>query len=161
MTKQHTNYVIRAYQAADIEPVMTVWRAANDLAHPFLKADFVAGVEVAIRQVYVSQAETYVLEEAGQVLGFIALLGNGIGGLFVDPKHHGQGCGRFLVDHAFALKGPLKVEVFRDNRIGRSFYERYGFEFVEDEDHLPSGQVNRKMAMPGATPERGGHDLTS
>ena len=86
MTKQDTNYVIRAYQAADIEPVMTVWRAANDLAHPFLKADFVAEVEVAIRQVYVPQAETYVLDEAGRVIGFITLLGNEIGGLFVDPR---------------------------------------------------------------------------
>lgn len=150
MTKQDANYVIRVYEPADIEPVMAIWSEANALAHPFLKADFVAEVEQAIRQIYVPKAETYVLEEAGQIIGFIALLGNEIGGLFLDPTRHGRGYGRALVDHAVGLKGPLKVEVFRDNQIGRPFYERYGFEFVEDELHAPSGQVNRKMAMLGA-----------
>lgn len=63
---------------------------------------------------------------------------------------HGQGHGQALVDHTVSLKGPLSVEVFRDNEIGRPFYERYGFEFVADALHAPSGHVSRKMAMPGA-----------
>ncbi|UXX84839.1 GNAT family N-acetyltransferase [Roseovarius pelagicus] len=141
---------IRAYHADDIEPVMAAWRGANALAHPFLATDFVAEVEQAIRNIYVPQAETYVLEVDGAVVGFIALLGAEIGGLFLDPAQHGNGYGRAMVDHAVALKGPLRVDVFRDNAIGRAFYERYGFEFVADELHEPSGQMNRTMAMPGA-----------
>ncbi|MEP4036557.1 GNAT family N-acetyltransferase [Pseudophaeobacter sp.] len=142
--------VIRAYRPEDLEPVMAVWKAANALAHPFLKKGFVAEVERSIREGFLPISETYVLEDAEQVIGFIALMGNQIGGLFLDPACHGRGYGRALVDHAVGFKGPLKVEVFRDNQIGRPFYERYGFEFVEDELHAPSGQVNRKMAMPGA-----------
>lgn len=145
-----TTYSIRPYRAGDIETVISVWQKANALAHPFLSPDFVAEVHQAMRDVYLPNAETYVLEDDGRVVGFIALLGNEIGGLFLDPSMHGKGYGRALVDHAHALKGPLKVEVFRDNAVGRSFYERYGFEFVADELHEPSGQVNRKMAMPGA-----------
>lgn len=145
-----TEATIRAYRAGDLEPVMRVWKAANAVAHPFLSAEFVAQAEKEIREIYIPMTETFVLEEEGRITGFIALLGNQIGGLFLDPSRHGKGLGRALVDHAFALKGPLKVDVFRDNSRGRKFYERYGFEFVADELHEASGQVNRSMAMPGA-----------
>ncbi|UWQ22249.1 GNAT family N-acetyltransferase [Jannaschia sp. W003] len=145
-----TSRTIRPYRAEDIEPVIDVWQRANALAHPFLSEDFVAGVHRAMRDIYLPNAETYLLEVGGTVVGFIALIGNEIGGLFLDPAMHGRGHGRALVDHAVALKGPLTVEVFRDNELGRPFYERYGFEFVGDELHEPSGHVSRKMAMPGA-----------
>jgi putative acetyltransferase len=142
--------MIREYQEADVEDIMEVWSRANAMAHPFLPVAFVTEVEHAIRNVYLGRAETFVQEKDGRVIGFIALLGNEIGGLFVDPSRHGRGHGKALVDHAVALKGPLKVEVFRDNAAGRRFYERFGFEFVADEFHEPSGHVNRRMAMPGA-----------
>ncbi len=145
-----TTGTIRPYLANDVEAVIDIWQRANALAHPFLSKDFVAEVNQAMRDVYLPNAETYVLEKGGNVAGFIALIGNEIGGLFLDPALHGQGHGRALVDHAVSLKGPLSVEVFRDNKIGRPFYERYGFDFVADELHAPSGQVSRKMAMPGA-----------
>lgn len=140
---------IREYRVRDLERVMTVWRQANALAHPFLSKDYVDQVEREVRDVYLPQSEVYVLEERGAVVGFIALAGNKIGGLFLEPSRHGKGYGRALVDHAFAIRGPLIVEVFRDNQTGRLFYERYGFDFVEDERHEPSGAIVRKMAMPG------------
>ena len=145
-----TTGTIRAYLAEDVEAVIDIWQWANALAHPFLSKVFVAEVHQAMRDVYLPNAETYVLEKGGNVAGFIALIGNEIGGLFLDPALHGQGHGRALVDHAVSLKGPLSVEVFRDDKIGRPFYERYGFDFLADELHAPSDQVSRKMAMPGA-----------
>lgn len=145
-----TTSLIRAYQPEDIEPVMTIWAAANALAHPFLETVFVVEVERSIREDFLPISETYVLEDKDQVIGFIALIGSQIGGLFLDPACHRRGYGRALVDHAVTLRGPLKVEVFRENAIGRPFYEGCGFERIEDEFHAPSGQMNRKMAMPGA-----------
>ncbi len=138
---------IRRYRAEDLEPVMAVWRRANALAHPFLTEVYVAALQQEVRDLYVPNAETYVLEEDAGVIGFIALLENEIGGLFLDPSKHGRGYGKALVDHAVAIKGPLKVEVFRDNQIGRPFYERYGFGFVTEALHEPSGQIVRKLAM--------------
>ncbi len=147
----HTSDItIRAYRSDDIESVMEVWRRGNALAHAFLTEAYVAQVERDIRDIYMPNAETYVVEVDGYVVGFIALLENEIGGLFLDPSKHGKGYGRAMVDHAVALKGPLRVNVFRDNELGRSFYERYGFQFVADEPHDASGQINRTMAMPGS-----------
>ncbi|WP_372840500.1 hypothetical protein [Phaeovulum sp.] len=43
--------------------------------------------------------------------------------MFLDPAHHGKGSGRAMVDHITSAKGPLRVEVFAQNTIGRPFYE--------------------------------------
>jgi putative acetyltransferase len=140
---------IRPFASPDTDAVMTVWRQANALAHPFLPAVFVAQTERDVRDIYLPNAESYVLEAGGEIAGFISLLGNEIGGLFLDPARHGTGLGWALVSHAMAIEGPLKVEVFKDNRIGLPFYQRCGFELVAEELHEPSGQLCLKMAMPG------------
>ena len=73
-----------------------------------------------------------------------------IGGLFLDSDHHGTGYGRQMVDHVVALKGPLRVEVFKDNKIGLPFYERYGFAPTGEGVFEPSGHKTVKMAMAKA-----------
>lgn len=142
--------MIRKYKTEDTDALIVVWGKANALAHPFLPADFVAQVAEDMRNIYLPNAETWVLEESGLTVGFIALIGNEIGGLFLDPAHIGKGYGRAMVDFAVALKGPLRVEVFKDNAVGRPFYERYGFVFEEENMHEPSGSLTYKMAMPSS-----------
>ena len=145
---------IRPYHVEDLEPVMDAWRKANAVAHPFLTEGYVSQVEREVREVYIPNAETYVIEDCGAVVGFIALLGNEIGGLFLDPSRHGRGFGRALVDYAFAIKGPLSVDVFRANEIGRPFYERYGFKLLAEERHEPTGESICKMVMACAADNR-------
>jgi putative acetyltransferase len=140
--------MIRKYKTEDTDALVSVWEKGNALAHPFLSEEFVAQVAKDMRNIYLPKAETWVLESDEQAVGFIALLESEIGGLFLDPSLIGNGYGKKLVDHAFALKGPLRVEVFKENAIGRPFYERYGFVFEEEYLHEPSGSVTCKMAMP-------------
>lgn len=142
--------MIREYTENDIDALIAIWEKANALAHPFLTTDFVAFVKDAMRNMYLPNAETWVLEEDGKPIGFIAMIGNEIGGLFLDPDHHGRGQGRAMVEHVVDLKGPLRVEVFKDNKVGRPFYERYGFEYVEEYLHEQSGAITVNMSMLGA-----------
>ena len=142
--------MIREYTANDTDDLIAIWEKANALAHPFLAADFVAFVKDAMRNMYLPNAQTWVVEDKGTPIGFIAMIGNEIGGLFLDPAHHGRGHGRAMVDHVVGIKGPLRVEVFKDNKIGQPFYERYGFAIVEEYLHEPSKALTLKMAMPGA-----------
>ena len=140
--------MIRKYEPKDTDALISIWENANAMAHPFLSKAFVAQVKEDMRNVYLPNAETWVLEVNGQPIGFIAMIGNEIGGLFLDPAQHGKGSGRAMVDHIVARKGPLRVEVFKENAIGRPFYERYGFVLEEEYLHEQSGQVTFKMAMP-------------
>ena len=84
---------------------------------------------------YLPAAETWVWEADGHVAGFLSLIDNEIGGLFVAPTLHGRGIGRALVDHARRLRGELEVEVFKANALGRAFYSACGFIEVSEGVH--------------------------
>jgi len=66
--------------------------------------------------------DTWVAELEGEVKGFIALMGNEVGAIFLQSECHGQGLGKALMDKAQKLHGDLEVEVFKENTIGRKFY---------------------------------------
>lgn len=140
-------YMIRRYRPSDVEAVIEIWEAANALAHPFLSADFVDTVRSDMRNIYLPNAETWVLELDDKTVGFISMIGIEIGGLFLEPHHHGKGLGRALVEAVVKDKGPLRVEVFANNSIGKRFYDRYGFARANEYLHEPSGQITIRMEM--------------
>jgi len=139
--------MIRKYQEHNIEIVVSIWRRASELAHPFLTKAFLDTEDGNMRNIYLKFAETWVIERQGSVVGFVALIENEIGGLFLDPSFHGQGLGRALVDKAVALKGSVKLEVFKENKIGRRFYDAYGFRQTEEFAHDKSGQATLRMTF--------------
>jgi len=143
--------MIRKYKIEDVDAVVSSWRVASELAHPFLPKEFLDQEADNVRNMYLVYAETWVTEINGSVVGFIALVDDEIGGLFLDPKYHGQGLGKAMVDKAVAEKGRhLKVEVFMENIIGRGFYETYGFTEVEEFLHEGSDQSTVRMTYERA-----------
>jgi len=139
--------MIRPFNSQDTDYLIDVWRAASALAHPFLSPDFIEQEANNMREMYLPNAKTFVFESDGSPIGFIAMIDTEIGGLFLHPNHHGKGIGRALVDHVVADLGPLKVEVFDQNAIGRRFYDRYGFVETGRYKHEPTSQMTLKLAM--------------
>ena len=92
--------MLRKYEAEDLDDVLRVWAAASEIAHPFLSDEFQATARHDIANVFLPITETWVWESNGRVVGFISMLDNEIGGLFVDPKFQRVGLGQALVDHA-------------------------------------------------------------
>lgn len=131
---------IRQYQASDLEAVLCSWETATRLAHPFMTDEFLAQERINVAEVYIPNTDTWVVEIDGNVEGFIALMGNEVGAIFLQPGFHGKGAGRALMDKAQQLHGDLEVEVFKANSIGRKFYLQYGFEQIQESLHEPTGQ---------------------
>ena len=139
--------MIRKYKGKDLEALLDVWEQASRLAHPFLDDAFFAAERKAIPDVYMPVAETWVSEREGQVIGFIAMLGNEVGGLFVMPAVHGGGTGRALMDHVSKSREFVELDVFKENRVGRKFYDRYGFKRVREHTHDQTGHVLLRMEL--------------
>jgi len=131
---------IRPYRDSDLDAVVCSWETATRLAHPFMTEEFLAQEKKNLPDLYLPNADTWVAERDGQVIGFIALMGNEVGAIFLQPKYHGQKIGKALMDKAQALHGDLEVEVFSTNVIGRQFYTQYGFQFLAEKMHEPTGQ---------------------
>ena len=133
--------VIRKYVETDLEDLLFAWEDASKVAHPFLSEEFLATERYNIPNVYLPNAETWVVEQNNRVIGFIALIGNEIGAIFVRTDCHGTGAGRALMDKAKQLHEDLEVDVFEANNIGRKFYAACGFTFLSKSVHEATGQA--------------------
>lgn len=132
-------YRIRQYTGADLNGVLSSWENASKIAHPFLPKAFLDRERYNIPNVYMPNADTWVADINGVVVGFIALLGNEVGAIFVEPEHQGAGVGKALMDKAREIHGDLEVEVFARNSIGRKFYSGYGFKPLIEKVHEATG----------------------
>jgi putative acetyltransferase len=131
---------VRQYVDSDLNTVLSSWEAATRLAHPFMTDEFIAQERKNVAEIYLPNTDTWVVELNGVVEGFIALMGNEVGAIFLQPECHGKGAGKALMDKAQEIHGDLEVEVFKENSIGRNFYSRYGFSLLEEKLHEPTGQ---------------------
>ena len=133
--------MIRKHKEQDLEQIMNIWYQSSTAAHPFLDKAFVEKVKSDMRNIYIPNSETWVFEQNNLVVGFISMIGNEIGGLFVLPDNQAKGIGTQLVNFIAKETKVLEVEVFEKNTIGRAFYGKYGFNLINEYKHDESGEV--------------------
>lgn len=139
--------MIRAFGEEDLEELLDVWYRASLIAHSFLSQEFLTVERREIADVWLPMAETMVYEADGRVVGFLALIGNEVGAVFVDPDYQGRGIGRSLMDRARESRQFLELDVFEANAVGRGFYDAYGFELVGRHIHEASGQPELRLRL--------------
>jgi GNAT superfamily N-acetyltransferase len=91
----------------------------------------------------IANGQVIVADMEGIIVGFAAVVGGELDGLFVEPDLWGQGIGRALVDAATheARKRGLALRVIA-NPSARRFYESCGF-IIEGEAQTRFGQALR------------------
>lgn len=122
--------MIRQARSTDFDTMAAIWLEASKAGHPFLGEAVLLKQLTLVRDVYFPQAESWVAEEYDTVVGFIGMLGNHIGGLFIRPREYRRGIGRKLVGHAASRLGQLTVEVYERNPGAIAFYASCGFVLV-------------------------------
>ncbi len=133
-------HTIRQYKESDLECVLSSWENASRIAHPFLTENFLAQERKNIPELYLPNADTWVIDIDNIVAGFIALIGNEVGAIFLQPEHQGKKLGKLMMDKAQELQGDIEVEVFKKNTIGRNFYAQYGFKLMKEKLHEATGE---------------------
>jgi len=81
------------------------------------------------------------IDEAGNAIGFMGLVGETMESLFVAGEQQGRGAGSALVQHALQRSSVLKTVVNEQNEAALGFYRHIGFAVVgrspTDEDGRP------------------------
>ena len=137
--------MIRPYHPTDSDAVLDLWLRASILAHDFVPESFWREQLPAMRELYLPQAETLVLEEKGQVLGFASLHEQRLAALFVNPDAQGRGLGRRLLDDAKSRRDSLELGVYRANARAVAFYRAGGFVTLNETRAPHTGQPELTM----------------
>jgi putative acetyltransferase len=137
--------MIRSYRETDLEDIMTIWYEAQHIAHPFLSTDFVDDVKIMMIEKFIPDSKTWVYEDQGQIVGFIAMMNNEIGGLFISPNEQSKGIGGLLLTYVSKFHDQLEVEVFDKNNIGKPFYLKQGFKTSSEYFHEITNQKVLRM----------------
>lgn len=119
---------VRPAMPADGPRLLQIWLDASRVGHSFLAEATLQEQLPKLRDVYIPHADNWVAVEACTIHGFIGMVENHVGGLFVAPEAHRRGVGRLLVEHAAERLGELTVEVYEQNESACSFYRACGFE---------------------------------
>lgn len=121
---------IRRARPADAPLLLALWERSVRATHHFVTDEDIALYRPLVERFLADPStDLWVIADAADVpLGFLALAGQAIDALFLEPSHRRRGFGRQLVAHAQHLRpGALTVEVNEENESARRFYESLGF----------------------------------
>ncbi len=128
--------VLRPAVPSDAAAVADVWLRSSAAALPSVRRAH-TDEEVAgwIRDVLLPSSDSWVAEVDGAVVGVLALSEGWIDQLYLHPDHRGRGIGdRFVALAKERQPAGLQLWTFQVNAPARRFYERHGFEAVEETD---------------------------
>ena len=80
-----------------------------------------------IRDIVLPRQQVTVAEAGSAIVGFIAVGGDWVEQLYLDPARTGQGRGSRLLIDSTATLPIVKLHCFQANTGARRFYERHGF----------------------------------
>lgn len=114
-------------------------------AHHFIDGAYWQSKQKDMRSVYLPMAESYVLENEGEIAGFISVVQHLLAALFMHPDHQGKGYGRALMEYVKERVPKLELKVYKDNENAIHFYERQGFSVLEETVDEETGQAEFVM----------------
>lgn len=125
---------IRSPHSAEIDVVVEVWNATKRHTYDFLPLEQGRTLEedgAFFRAHVLPRCDLWVAEEAGKILGFMALAGSYVDRLYVRPDAQRRGVGLALLLKAQA-RSPLGLELHthQKNAKARAFYEKHGLRAV-------------------------------
>ncbi|MDQ0206525.1 N-acetyltransferase [Alkalicoccobacillus murimartini] len=137
--------MIRPLESNDVEQVVAIWLESSLQAHYFIADAYWQDQQAAMRDEYIPQSETLVLEENRVVLGFVSLVDEQIAALFVDVNAQGKGYGKHLLQEVQKHKKSLSLQVYKKNKKAIQFYQNQGFKKIEDQIDSATGEEEYVM----------------
>lgn len=141
---------IRPMRAADAAEVARFYHDIRRDTVPVIHS--VEDIENWLVEARIPRGSSYVLEQEGQLLGWVDVVPGELDQLYLRRGSTGQGLGKLLLDFAKRQSpGGLELFTFQVNSGARRFYAREGFVEIEwgDGSQNEEGQPDVKMSWPG------------
>lgn len=143
MSKPAETFSLRRAEPEEQEELEQLMARAS-LELPDYREQLIANPDmIHVPPAQIANGQVIVADMDGAVVGFAAVVGGELDGLFVEPDLWGQGIGRALIDAATheARKRGLALKVIA-NPSARRFYESCGFS-IEGEERTRFGPALR------------------
>ena len=125
---------IRAAQKSDLTSIIEIYNNSklDELRFESKMFELLPLEQDCKRYEQLLESDIYVYEDK-KMLGYGALYGNEIRGLFVHPLARGKGVGSSLFEHLIKLaKEPTRLYVAKANIPAKRIYERFGFRVTRE-----------------------------
>ena len=119
--------VIRPATGDDIDEMVGIWLVSSRLAHGFIPFEFWQSHVDDMKNVYLPQSDSFVIESDGVIVGFLSLLADGLEALFISPECQKQGYGKRLLQFAKTRSAHLSLCAYKENANAVGFYSSQGF----------------------------------
>ncbi|MFQ7287698.1 MAG: N-acetyltransferase [Lacrimispora saccharolytica] len=133
--------MIRMFDARDLDQVMELWLNGNIEAHDFIPRNYWESNAPMVRE-QLLQAEIYVYETDGKILGFVGLQGDYLAGIFVDRHARSMGIGGQLIHYVQKIRRTLTLNVYRKNQRAMEFYLGEGFSVLSEDIDKATGETD-------------------
>ncbi|NGZ77180.1 GNAT family N-acetyltransferase [Saccharibacillus sp. VR-M41] len=94
---------------------------------------------------YLPASEVHVCMADGEAAGFVAMAGDYLAALFVDPSRQGHGYGAMLLDRVKSDRNTVTLHVFARNERAAAFYRKQNFEPQHEQIDEATGE--REIVM--------------
>lgn len=136
--------IFRPLEHGDVKAISGVHHRACLIAYAFMNWRY--PIDEVERWYFGKFAEwtwTLAALDADAMAGFIALTGQHIDQLYVDPGHQRGGIGSALLEQAIEkVPGRITLDVFEDNLGARAFYDKHGFEVSDRWMNTEEGAID-------------------
>lgn len=143
--------MIRKMEKTDLNQTADIWLEGNLKAHSFISSKYWMENLEPVKEMLL-EAEVYVYEKEGRLLGFAGLYEDYIAGIFVREQERSQGIGRELLNCIKEKKAQsekscisLKLHVYEKNDKAIKFYLREGFAVEKESTDEDTGEKEYLM----------------
>lgn len=149
----------------DFPRIIEVWEASVRATHHFVAESDIQLFKSLTEKALPDLNLTCVRDEAGAVVGFMAVEADDVAALFIEPSWRGHGVGRRLMTYAINTLHATTVDVNEQNEQAVGFYLRMGFEVAGRSEVDGMGKPYPLLPMrltsppnPLSTAQRGGKE---
>ncbi len=136
--------MIREFKISDTERVMQLWLLGNEDAHYFIPKEYWLSHYSEVQEALL-QAEVFVYDKDGEILGFAGMIKEHIAGIFVDKNCRSRKIGNLLLNYIKERYNAISLNVYQKNKRAVAFYNKEGFSVFSESVDENTGEKEYTM----------------